>query len=94
VDGGVTQVSLDSTATPADFTLTGVAGAYKLNDSAVVQAAEAVKTDAVCTMPTTTTAVFGNSTGGTRAANGWLRHGRYFPTRKSNADLAVLAAAA
>lgn len=93
-DGGSGQVSLSSTVTIAENTLTGSAAAYKVNDCAVVQAGESVQTDATATMPTNDRLIFGNRFDGQAAASGWLRHGRYFPRRASNSELATMAAAA
>ena len=91
-DGGVSQANIDAGTTVA-LALKGFAGAFAVNDFAASYDGGAAVTDASGTLPTTTQIVFGDGVGGSQMC-GWLRHGRYFPTRKSNADLATLAAAA
>ena len=96
-DGSSSQlgtIGLTSTASISALTQYKLTGAYKLNDSACALVGETVQGDIVCTMPTTTTFAFGSVAGGQVPLNGWLFEAAYYPTRKSNADLAVLAAAA
>lgn len=97
VDSSNAQLGSDgiiSSATLAALTQYKAAGAYKLNDSAAALIGDTVQTDIVCTMPTTTQMVVGGLAASSRPLMGWLFEVAYFPVRKDNATLAVLAAAA
>ena len=94
-DGGTQQLGADgliSTSTVAINTQMKAAAAYKLNDSAAALVGETVRSDNVCTMPTTTTLVFGaQQFSSSLRLNGWLFEAAYFPTRKTNSQLQALA---
>lgn len=85
IDGGTAATP------PANDTL---AGGAELDNFALSHNGAAAVTDVLGTIPTVDRLYLGVNASGVNSLNGWLRHGRYFPTRKSNADLAVLAAAA
>jgi len=89
------QFVLTSGATVALGAMAGVAGAWAVNDAAFVLNGDAVKTDATVDLPLALTHLrFGLRSGtGVPPINGWLKHGRYFPRRASNAELITMAAA-
>lgn len=93
IDGGVSQATPNQALGKVSGTVYGMAAGWAANDFATSINGGTIQTDASGTLPTVTKLNFGGRATGVQL-NGWLRHGRYFPTRKSNADLAVLAAAA
>ena len=95
-DGGVAQIGssgLRSVGSVADLVPTKSAAGYKLNDCAVAQAGELIQSDQICTMPTVTALGFGTRSYNSLQLNGWILETAYYAIRKSDAELAQLAAA-
>ena len=88
---GASGFGLLSAAVIADFAQTKTAYGYKLNDTAVAQAGETVQADLICAMPTISTLYFGNRSDAAAATSGWLLEAAYFPIRKTNSELQMLA---
>ena len=90
----VNQVNLSGGSLSAVPSLNKTAAAFRTDDFAISQNGAAAATDALGNLPAITGIRFGKYITSVTYLNGWLRHGRYFPRRVSNSELATLAAAA
>jgi hypothetical protein len=89
-DGGVAQTAPLTDGAVSSAVVTKAAFRYAANDFAICKDGGAVSTDTSGTLPTVTRMTLGYRLTSSDMLNGYLRSVRYWPSRKTDADLQAL----